>query len=106
MKDSREKYSAELARLLQKSSGLRVAQLLQFTGLAAAPKVAAEGSAQHVIAKQAGPRPISIWEPIIDDGPLRFERPEPGPFGDHYAATRSIPAVKPDGVQRICLLGE
>jgi hypothetical protein len=39
-------------------------------------------------------------------GVLSFERPEPLPLGDHYAARRTIPAAKGEGVRRICLFGE
>ncbi len=50
--------------------------------------------------------PISIWRPREENGELVFTRPEPHPFGDHYAERRSISAVKPDGCRRICFFGE
>ncbi len=53
-----------------------------------------------------GPQPISIWQPQVDEGALVFERPAPGPMGDHYAARRQIPAAKEPGKRRVCFFGE
>lgn len=56
-----------------------------------------------------GPRrplsPISIWRPAEVDGEPAFVRPEPGPFGDHWAARRVIPR-RCRRQKRLCLLGE
>jgi hypothetical protein len=51
-------------------------------------------------------RPISIWAPRRTGGELTFVRPEPSPFGDHYAATRVLPARKAPGRRRVCVFGE
>src|SRR3954452_25139562 len=50
------------------------------------------------------PRPISIWLPREKDGEQVFERPDPGPLGDHYATRKVIPAKQ--ARQRICFFGE
>ncbi len=49
---------------------------------------------------------VGIWRPAVVDGAPAFVRPPPGPFGDHHAARRSIPAAKPRGTQRVCFFGE
>ncbi len=51
------------------------------------------------------PRPISIWLPRETEGELIFERPDPGPLGDHYATRKAIPAKKRARC-RICFFGE
>jgi hypothetical protein len=51
------------------------------------------------------PRPISIWLPREVDGERVFERPDPGPLGDHYAIRKTIPAKK-QARRRICFFGE
>ncbi len=51
------------------------------------------------------PRPISIWTPQEREGELVFERPDPGPLGDHYASRKTIPAKK-EARRRICFFGE
>ncbi|MEA2695711.1 MAG: hypothetical protein QOJ16_5098 [Acidobacteriota bacterium] len=51
------------------------------------------------------PRPISIWLPREVDGERVFERPDPGPLGDHYAIRKTIP-VKKQARRRICFFGE
>ena len=52
------------------------------------------------------PRPISIWQPRRLGGELAWVRPEPGPFGDHYAARRVLRPRLGPLPRRICLLGE
>jgi hypothetical protein len=52
------------------------------------------------------PRPISIWQPRRVDGELAWVRPEPGPFGDHYAARRVLRPRQGPLPRRICLFGE
>jgi hypothetical protein len=51
------------------------------------------------------PRPISIWTPQEREGERFFERPDPGPLGDHYASRKTIPAKK-GARRRICFFGE
>lgn len=52
------------------------------------------------------PRPISVWEPRRVAGELAWVRPEPGPFGDHYAARRVLRPRRGPLPRRICLFGE
>jgi hypothetical protein len=92
-----------LARLLATPEGRRVARLLQATGTMAAPL--AEGSPTSP-ELPAGPRPISIWQPREDSDGLIFERPEPGPLGDHFAAARTLRPKTGPLPRRICFFGE
>jgi hypothetical protein len=56
--------------------------------------------------KETGePRPISIWSLTEREGERVFERPDPGPLGDHYATRKTIPAKK-TAKRRICFFGE
>ena len=131
MTDPRETWSRELAELLATSEGLRMARLLQATGTLVPPTAPAAGgpggraaggaqtrpsgsnscapSSPDLAAPQppppAGLGPISIWQPREVAGEWVFERPEPGPLGDHYAARRTIPAKK-GAARRICFFGE
>lgn len=95
-------WAEELAWRLSSSEGLRLARLLQATG-AFAPPVSEPPA--HQPTPEDGPRPIRIWQPREVDGELVFERPEPSPLGDHYAAARTLSARK-RAHQRVCLLGE
>ena len=52
------------------------------------------------------PRPISIWRPVEEGGERLWVRPEPGPFGDHYAARRELGPRRPGGPRRIAFFGE
>lgn len=53
-----------------------------------------------------GRRPISIWRPAEIDGEPVFVRPDPGPFGDHYAARKVLRPKKSELPLRVCLFGE
>ncbi len=50
--------------------------------------------------------PISIWAPVVDSGGVRFERPAPGIFADHYAPRRSLALRAQPDQRRIVFLGE
>jgi hypothetical protein len=51
--------------------------------------------------------PISIWQPARINGKQAFERPDPLPFGDHYAARKQFFVQKsPETLKRICFFGE
>ncbi|HTQ80271.1 MAG TPA: hypothetical protein VMM92_09760 [Thermoanaerobaculia bacterium] len=106
---SRENESRELARLLATPEGRRLARLLQATGTLLPPAPPDPPSRPVPEEPLAGgppaPRPISIWQPREIDGELVFERPEPGPLGDHYADRRRLPARK-GAERRICFFGE
>ena len=111
--EGRRRTCNELAELLRDPETLRAVRLLQRTELLAPRAVAgrrrpsAQGAAEDPSARTGeGPRRISIWRPQERPGGRVFVRPEPGPFGDHYAARREIPAAKPPGVRRLCLFGE
>ncbi len=51
-------------------------------------------------------RPISIWRPYRRENEWWFLRPEPGPYGDHYADCLAFTARAEPGVQRIGFFGE
>jgi hypothetical protein len=53
-----------------------------------------------------GPRPISIWQPRTADGETVFVRPEPGPFGDHYATRRELRPKRAELPLRVAFFGE
>jgi len=100
--DIRKQYSRELAALLAKPEGQRLTRLLQLHGYLGCPTEAKPDP----VFETGEPHAISIWRPCFHDGAMIFERPEPGPFGDHYAARRSFAAAKPEGTKRICFFGE
>jgi hypothetical protein len=52
------------------------------------------------------PRPISIWQPRTLDGETVFVRPEPGPFGDHYATRRELRPKRAELPLRVAFFGE
>ncbi len=56
--------------------------------------------------KPGSPRPISIWRPLEEGGERRWVRPEPGPFGDHYAARRELRPRQAGGPRRVGFFGE
>lgn len=114
--DARRDLAEELAARLAAGDG-RTARLLQTLGVvgepgppsgAAAPPADDVDSlpAAESTAAAAGPRPISIWRPREIGGRLVFERPAPGPLGDHFAVRRRIAAAKPAGARRVVHLGE
>lgn len=91
----------ELAERLATPDGLRQARLLQMAGLAGAP---AQGPAP--VAFPRGPHPISIWQPAEIDGERAFVRPDPGPFGDHYASQKILRPKQAELPLRVALFGE
>jgi hypothetical protein len=50
--------------------------------------------------------PISIWEPRTVSGETVWIRPEPGPFGDHYATRRELRPKRAELPLRVALFGE
>lgn len=50
-------------------------------------------------------RPISLWQPVDRDGERVFERPDPGPFGDHFAIRKTL-RQKKSTARRLCFFGE
>ena len=51
-------------------------------------------------------RAISIWEPRTEDGATVWVRPEPGPFGDHYATRRELRPKRAELPLRVAFFGE
>ena len=51
-------------------------------------------------------RPISIWEPKTEGGETVWVRPEPGPFGDHYATRRELRPKRAELPLRVAFFGE
>jgi len=51
-------------------------------------------------------RAISIWEPKTEDGATVWVRPEPGPFGDHYATRRELRPKRAELPLRVAFFGE
>ena len=94
--DARKQAARELAAELATPAGLRRARLLQRQ----VPAELASGPSR------AWPRPISIWEPREVDGERAFVRPEPGPFGDHYAAAKVLLPKRSELPLRVALFGE
>ncbi|MEM6454287.1 MAG: hypothetical protein AAF772_04260 [Acidobacteriota bacterium] len=109
-RDPRAPLADELAALLATRDGQRTARLLQLLGTLAdpaAPGASMPGASMPgasmpgAAAPDASPRPIRIWQP---DGPGRWRRPPVGPFGDHYAAARTLRAQP--GARRVAFFGE
>lgn len=50
-------------------------------------------------------KPISLWQPVERDGERLFERPDPGPFGDHFAVRKTLRQEK-STARRLCFFGE
>jgi hypothetical protein len=94
----------ELADLLSGVEGQRTARLLQMAGMLAAPPPAPPTPVfPSPQALRSLPEPISIWIPQ-EDG--TWVRPDPGPFGDHYA-TRKVLAKKTSELPlRVAFFGE
>ena len=111
-KDPRKELSQKLAELLEDPKALHALRLAELLGVF---RTAGEGANQEeeiaggreeASGQQEDPRPIRIWKPRFEDGKLLFERPRPGPFGDHYASRAKVWAEKPSAVRRICFFGE
>ncbi len=111
--DPRRRVCNELAQLLRDRKTLRALRLLQRTELLAPATVArrrlvagGEPEERPPADAPAPVRRISIWRPEERPEGRVFVRPEPGPFGDHFACRREIPEAKPAGVRRLCFFGE
>ena len=91
----------ELAERLATPEGLRQARLSQMAGLAGAP---APGPAPVPFPR--GAHPISIWQPAEIDGERAFVRPDPGPFGDHYATQKILRPKSAELPLRVAFFGE
>lgn len=105
--DPRQDACDELAERLATDDGLRLARLMQgVEGLIAAAEPVASGDGSDD--PKTAPQPISIWRPRRDPDTDQwiFERPEPHPLGDHYAARRTFALDKDPGTLRICFFGE
>jgi hypothetical protein len=97
----RQLHARDLAERLATPEGLRQARLSQMTGLAG-------GSSSGPVPAPfpRGPHPISIWQPTEIDGERAFVRPEPGPFGDHYATRRVLRPKSAELPLRVAFFGE
>lgn len=51
-------------------------------------------------------RPISIWRPYRREDAWWYLRPEPAPFGDHYASRLAFTALPAPGCSRVGFFGE
>lgn len=95
----------ELADLLGRPEGLRLARLLQSAGFFDQGETGSASPASEAL-PQSDPRPISIWQPQKVDGELTFVRPEPPALGDHYAARRILRPKGAESPRRVCFFGE
>ncbi len=105
-RDARRELCEELARGLTEEGGLRLVRLLHLCGLLKSPDNA---EILHPVLSTPGegrPQPISIWQPIENDGEVSWQRPEPSPLGDHYASRRRLAQQPEAGRQRVVFLGE
>lgn len=91
----------ELAERLATPEGLRQARLTQMAGLTGS---SAPGPAPASFPR--GPHPISIWQPTEIDGERAFVRPDPGPFGDHYASRKVLRPKSTELPLRVAFFGE
>ena len=101
MSDPRKEVCRELAERLATPRGLRTARLLQMQGLLSPPKAGGTPALPG-----PPPWPISIWQPQQIDGELAFVRPDPGPFGDHYAARKVLRPKTSELPLRVAFFGE
>ena len=110
--DPKRSLHDELAERLATPDGLRTARLLQSAGLLGPPEGGGALSREAGEGRGGGPSalpktvPISIWEPREIDGERAFVRPEPGPLGDHFAATRVLRPKKAELPLRVGFFGE
>lgn len=113
---ARRELADELARLAARPEVARALRLAQIQGLlgareepsprSSAPDATPDAASVGAPITETGPRPISVWRPTGETGEIVFERPEPLPLGDHYAARRRFAARPAPGVRRLCFLGE
>lgn len=101
MSESRKDLCRELAERLATPAGLRTARLLQMTGLTG-PAAPSGGPVPF----PKGAHPISIWVPQEIDGERAFVRPDPGPFGDHYATRKVLRPKTAELPLRVAFFGE
>jgi hypothetical protein len=96
----------ELARLISTPEGLRVARLLETTGLTKAVVPTEEPGGGEEAAD--APEPIGPWQPEIKDGELIFTRPAiEFPVDEEWSSVQTLrPKDEGSAVKRICLLGE
>jgi hypothetical protein len=97
----RKDLCRELAERLATPAGLRTARLLQMAGLTGPTEPSA-----GPVPFPKGPHPISIWTPTEIDGERAFVRPDPGPFGDHYATRKVLRPKTAELPLRVAFFGE
>ncbi|MCB1054667.1 MAG: hypothetical protein KDD11_04055, partial [Acidobacteria bacterium] len=105
----RRELADELARLAARPEVARALRLAQIQGLLGTPAVPLRAATPHTEGQPPAsgePAAISIWRPRREGGEIVFERPEPLPLGDHYAARRRFSGRPATGVRRLCFLGE
>lgn len=97
----RKLLAHELAERLATPEGLRQARLSQMAGLTGPP-----APVPAPLPFPRGPHPISIWQPAEIDGERAFVRPDPGPFGDHYATRKVLRPKQAELPLRVAFFGE
>jgi len=106
---SKKSACEELAERLASPEGLRTARLLQQAKLLNALPARPEADAAPIPARR-GPRPISIWQPRVAETAEKSEtvwvRPDPGPFGDHFATRRELRPKRSELPLRVAFFGE
>jgi hypothetical protein len=99
----------ELAEHLATREGLRTARLLQQAKLLNALPAKPEPELPSPQPRR-GPHPISIWQPRSEENAGKNEtvwvRPEPGPFGDHFATRRELRPKRSELPLRVAFFGE
>ena len=115
LSDSRKPACEELAERLATPEGLRTARLLQQARLLHSPAAKPETESPSPLPRR-GPRPISIWQPQVTDSVEEpaaetqsehvWVRPEPGPFGDHFATRRELRPKRSELPLRVAFFGE
>ncbi len=105
-RDARRELCEELARGLSGEGGLRLVRLMQLSGLLRAPVGFPIADPTGAAVTDGKPRPISIWKPVEGAGEPIWERPEPSPLGDHYAARRRFGQRPEEGCRRVVFFGE